>query len=260
MRVFFDERCLSAPDLATLLRTWRQAADLATSHMPGLSLYFDRDAARKGGFLQRFNSLTKDQRVFFADIVFGSDKVKDWRPLAIAPDSLCQLETENTAVEDCAICEAYEHRKNHPTTALFGHNQSSYAARSLVRVTKIFPVEPQLELACGTSIADFRKIGRDWQCLVVEYELTLKRPPLESETVLEQAPERFVRVGKVERNGRRPVYRELVTNHLYYVDGLHFGAAAHLEVFNADEAHIGIADLQGNVDASKRVQGRRLLW
>jgi hypothetical protein len=51
------------------------------------------------------------------------------------------------------------------------------------------------------------------------------------------------------------VYKELSTKYYWYEDNLHH---SHYEVFNQNEEHIGIADISGNVDVSKRVDGRKL--
>lgn len=51
------------------------------------------------------------------------------------------------------------------------------------------------------------------------------------------------------------IYKELLSKCYWYLDNLHH---SHYEVFNSQEEHIGLADLNGNVDVSKRVNGRRL--
>jgi hypothetical protein len=52
----------------------------------------------------------------------------------------------------------------------------------------------------------------------------------------------------------QPVYREKKTNYYWYLDNLH---KDHYEVFDSNEIHIGIADMQGNIDPSGRVDNRR---
>lgn len=58
-------------------------------------------------------------------------------------------------------------------------------------------------------------------------------------------------------DGRR-VYRHIVRRHLCCVDNLHFGRGAHLEVFDKHCRHIGTASLDGQLDPSGRVEGRKL--
>ena len=51
------------------------------------------------------------------------------------------------------------------------------------------------------------------------------------------------------------VYKELSTKCFWYLDNLHH---SHYEVFDKKEDHIGVADMAGTVDVSKRVDGRKL--
>ena len=52
------------------------------------------------------------------------------------------------------------------------------------------------------------------------------------------------------------VYKELKTNCFWHLDNLH---KDHYEVYNSIQEHIGIADLAGIVDATKRIAGRTLM-
>jgi hypothetical protein len=56
------------------------------------------------------------------------------------------------------------------------------------------------------------------------------------------------------RQGQR-VYRRITTNDYWYLDNLHKN---HYEVFDSNRKHVGEADLQGNIDISKRINGRTL--
>ncbi len=50
----------------------------------------------------------------------------------------------------------------------------------------------------------------------------------------------------------RTIYKERETGYLWYVDNLHYGKAAHLEVFDkTGNNHIGESDLEGNIDRAK---------
>jgi hypothetical protein len=91
------------------------------------------------------------------------------------------------------------------------------------------------------------------------YDPTSTEPPKDFETILVKAPERFVSTGKRHGQSDRKIYRELATGYLYYVDNLHYGASAHLEVFTAAGEHLGTANIEtGELDASKRRSGRWL--
>jgi hypothetical protein len=59
---------------------------------------------------------------------------------------------------------------------------------------------------------------------------------------------------KVFRQGQQ-VYKEIKTNFYWYLDNLHKN---HYEVFDDNKNHIGIADMKGVVDTSRKVNGRTL--
>jgi hypothetical protein len=62
---------------------------------------------------------------------------------------------------------------------------------------------------------------------------------------------RFCRTGR-SRQGQT-VYKEITTGNYWYLDNLHKN---HYEVFNSNREHVGIADLQGNINESERIKGR----
>ncbi len=51
------------------------------------------------------------------------------------------------------------------------------------------------------------------------------------------------------------VYQDITTKQYWYLDNLH---KDHYEVFDAQRNHIGIADLQGNIDKTRKVAGRKM--
>ncbi|WP_293139478.1 hypothetical protein [Okeania sp. SIO3I5] len=57
-----------------------------------------------------------------------------------------------------------------------------------------------------------------------------------------------------QHDGRR-IYKEKETGYLWYVDNLHYGKSAHLEVFDkTGKNHIGESNLEGNIDRAKSDQ------
>jgi len=199
-------------------------------------------------------------RTFIKPTLFGNEICSDWRQNILSSGSSYQIETEAHILTDCAICEAYEHYKITPNVALFGGSSSSYSGRCSVGVVKVHSLEPALTLACGVSFENFCRIAEGLGCLQIQYDSGSSLPPKDEETVLLQCPVRFIRTGKYERNGGRQVYREISTSRFFYVDRGHFGMAAHLEVFNSNEEHIGTANLNGEFDATGRAAGRVIQW
>ncbi|BDI14472.1 hypothetical protein ANSO36C_02740 [Nostoc cf. commune SO-36] len=50
----------------------------------------------------------------------------------------------------------------------------------------------------------------------------------------------------------------MLTGMYWYVDNLHYGTAAHLEVFDKRGYHIGEADLQGDINTSKKDKNKTI--
>jgi len=87
------------------------------------------------------------------------------------------------------------------------------------------------------------------------YSLTSPEPPRDDQTILVDR-ECFQRTNR-RQHGRR-VFEERATGYFWYICTAHKGAGAHFEVFGADFEHIGKAGLDGVIDRSRRVPGRRI--
>lgn len=87
------------------------------------------------------------------------------------------------------------------------------------------------------------------------YEADATDPPSDAQTCLVDrimyAPTSLVEQG-------RRVYQHKARQHYVYVDNLHVGAAAHLEVFDKRGLHIGEASLAGEIDRSKKDTEKRI--
>jgi hypothetical protein len=261
MNVVLDERGLltSGASLEQVLVLWTRIADRAANARRELLILFDRQIVETPGFLSAFNSISLNVRNLSSRIIFGRI-LTDWRAIRLSDGSHCRLGSENGAVSDCGVCEAYARRRTQRTIGLLGFEESSYAGRETVEILQVAPPGASVTIDCGSNFVDFERIGKSWNCFPLVYSREETRPPRDGETCLGNQPERFERTGRFERNGRRVVYREIVTGYFYYVDNLHYGLAAHLEVFDADEQHVAVADLDGNHDISGRVPGRVISW
>ncbi len=87
------------------------------------------------------------------------------------------------------------------------------------------------------------------------YDELSSDPPRDEQTILREK-ERFQKTSL--RYDGRAIYCEVATVRYWYVDNLHYGKAAHLEVFNQAGSHIGEADLEGNIDESKRDKNKTI--
>ncbi|HEY1046894.1 MAG TPA: hypothetical protein VGF79_10670, partial [Bacteroidia bacterium] len=58
----------------------------------------------------------------------------------------------------------------------------------------------------------------------------------------------------------RIVYKRIETSQLWVVDNLHYGTAAHIEVFReSDKAHIGISSISKvEINPKQKINGRTL--
>ena len=68
-----------------------------------------------------------------------------------------------------------------------------------------------------------------------------------------QKQSRFKRTKSVQQG--KPVFEEHSTGHFWYLDNFHKNE---YEVFNSQREHIGVADMLGNIDFTKKVNGRIL--
>lgn len=53
----------------------------------------------------------------------------------------------------------------------------------------------------------------------------------------------------------KAIFQEIRTGYYWYLDNLH---KDHYEVFDSSEKHLGVADMDGNIDRTKKVKGRTI--
>lgn len=135
----------------------------------------------------------------------------------------------NVNISGTSIAEACERDK-----VIISFKSDSYNAKalSIEKVEEVILVDNLFDTGHYSDLA----IARG---LVIPFSLT--------------DPIRFARTNRV--NQGQTVFREVQTGFYWYLDNLH---KSHYEVFDAQEKHIGEADLEGNIDNTKRVNGRRL--
>ncbi len=127
----------------------------------------------------------------------------------------------------------------------------------LISVIVIKNDEISTELDCVDNKLTFAAwLETNFQISRFEYDLNSRIPPLDSQTILRDK-KRFERTN-LPRQGGRVLYREKSTGCIWYADNLHFGMAAHIEVFDSTGFHLGEADLSGNLDYSKRDSNKKI--
>lgn len=233
---------------------------MADSVVPQPAFALDGNLVRGPRVLVHWNRLTRDQRTQFRRLLFDSDVVSNWRLAQRSSETECAIHCESDPVRDCGICEAYEYRSDDLSVGLIGNRDSSFAGEDLVHISRTQPAGAALSTNCACEPSSLATVFLRWGCRMRGYDATADRPPQDSETCLTEFTSRFVRTGRVERSGRRHVYADTATGFLYYVDNLHFGKAAHLEVFTSDGRHLGTATLDGELSPGTAIAGRCIHW
>jgi hypothetical protein len=261
MRGFLNEASiredLSVSALRLIYEMTRELA--ATDLVQGF--FLNRQFFEDGEFKSKFNRLpfTDPQlKAIIRAMVFSSKHFNDWRSQrvsAIQHTYECVELSENFT--DDSQCEAAEIKlQSISDCLLLGASGSRWRQFQQLH----FRIQGR-DIASLESLVTRNQLFAFLAKQPDYYNSATKDPPRDFQTVLIKDAARFVRTGKIERNGRRRVFMETATSYFYYVDNLHWGRAAHLEVFDSNEEHCGEADVaKGTIDRSKRVSGRRIQW
>jgi hypothetical protein len=175
--------------------------------------------------------------------------VANWResPIHLADDSFV---CANLQVRDTSLAELAERklRSRELVAALINFPNSRYQSKLQLEVIKNEVDTSQLScVEDGFQLAAWLKETLNLGFSTYDYDSD--EPPQDQETVLRDVT-RFRSAGLFQQ-GRR-VHLEVDTRRYWYVDNLHSGCAAHLEVFDSRGLHVGESNLDGDVDTSKR--------
>jgi hypothetical protein len=169
---------------------------------------------------------------------------------------LCQGDLENGS----SVAELAERLYQMPDLASFLTNFTNcrFSAHKQVEVSREDEVTPTKQLLNLDVIETIESL-EDWASskgfVPCRYPSSSAYPPRDDQTVLIDI-RRFERINLREQN--RAVYREIATGYFWYVDNLHYGVNAQLEVFDTLGKHLGTSDLNGVIDVNKKVPGRRI--
>ncbi|MBF0567477.1 MAG: hypothetical protein HQK95_01285 [Nitrospirae bacterium] len=197
----------------------------------------------------------RDLRELFYRNYFNNNS--DWRnkQLHKYTDSYCCITIDDN-VTGTSLAELAERKlkKDKLNSFIINFTYSIFHSCSEILVTKN-----------GADSADIDTVEDDigvnnWlnKCFEINrrtYPQDANRPPTDEETILYNT-KRFKRTNLT--NQGRMVYIESNTKYYWYLDNMHVGGNAHFEVFNFNRCHIGEADLRGNIDRSKAINGRTL--
>ncbi len=227
-------------------------------------LYWDEDpfqiykALENEVFISSLNKIRdKSLRQALIGVLRNKLNVKDWKSERIhSPDDWYQCKED--LVTDTSMAELAERKLQNADLLelLINFPQSKYAVSSFVIIIKKQDDDQPIRLACiddRVSLAEWLETNLHLSSF--EYDNTSTSRPTDEQTILRDK-NRFKPTSMLHQG--RKVYREAQTGHYWYVDNFHTGSAAHLEVFNLQGKHIGEADLDGNIDPTKRDTKKRL--
>nr|HEX4319147.1 hypothetical protein [Kofleriaceae bacterium] len=154
-------------------------------------------------------------------------------------------------VSDSSMAELAERlmRKAVPAGCLFNFEGSELVGYAEINISK----NRQLP---GTLVASFEAVS-EFEAWLGKFRgakpydpATATDPPIDEETCLADLTQ-FEPTSRPKQHGRT-LYEHRTTRDIYYVDNLHSGGSAHLEVFSRMGKHKGEASLVGKLDPSKR--------
>ncbi len=152
-----------------------------------------------------------------------------------------------------SIAESAERSLQEPARAriLLNFCPSRFNNISSVRVTK--NTEFSVNVDCAETIEAVASFLNRLKKTSRSYDPDSDVPPRDEETILLNALQ-YKRTPYIVQ-GRR-VYQHRETKNRVYVDQLHHGNAAHLEVFGRLGPHLGTADLDGTLQLGTAIAGR----
>jgi hypothetical protein len=220
-------------------------------------LFINYRALRDELFAGSLKHSLRDKSLALAlkNIVFNKHNAIDWNneQQHSLEDS---FDFDNRSVTGTSMAELAERKLNNLQLlgVLINFPRSKFEHLEIARVFKNKTREIDLE-----CIEDSRTLEK-WlykHSLLDIYDESSQEPPTDSQTVLRDS-RRFQATSMPFQQGRK-VYKEIKTGYYWYVDNLHIGKAAHIEIFSKNFQHMGEADLQGNIDYKSADKTKKLM-
>ena len=262
MITFLNERSLETHNdwAAALELFWRIASCAPTESL----LLRDGNYFDSGDFKKRFNhsigKLSPDRKSRAREMVFSDRYCRCWRAERVSDSAeTYYCEPPEKELRDCSITEGAGrlHRGETAWVGVLSAADSSFGQSNRIQATRSND-NKEVELFNLTKLEEWRQALSSQRGT---FDPTLNEVPRDFQTVLVKDATRFERTGKVERRSVRQVYREVSTGCLFYVDEGHPGHSSHLEVFDSQRRHLGVADIEsGELNVDQKVRGRRLRY
>ncbi|WP_228056148.1 hypothetical protein [Microcoleus sp. LEGE 07076] len=227
-------------------------------------LFVNYEAVKGSDFNQSLNQI-KDQslKLAFKNVLFNKLNPKEWRKEQVHSSTesfdCLMINGQYNVVNDTSLAEIAERKlQNSSSTYLlinFINSSFNLVHPHITNCCLITIVKNNDEVNCiELDGLDNKSALEDWlehtfnlSCSV--YDELSNDPPRDEQTILRDK-QRFEKTSS--RYDGRAIYREVATDRYWYVDNLHFGKSAHLEVFNKDKSHVGEADIKGKIDECKQ--------
>jgi hypothetical protein len=221
-----------------------------------IMLYFAIDKVQ---FEKSLNNL-KDKaiKMAFKNIVYNKNNPKDWRKeQRHSPQDEFKYVQQN--VTDTSLAEVAERKLQNENSiylvinfqnSSFNDSHTTIQSYSLISVVKNKNIEIEID---GL---DNQESLHHWISLKFpSYSNNSTYTPRDHQTILHNK-ERFRKSSKIFQG--RNIYVEKDTGHYWYIDNRHPRQSAHFEVFDTQRKHIGEANLDGDIDISKRDPNKKL--
>ena len=188
-------------------------------------------------------------------VLFNKLNAQDWQSTRFhSSDDLFTCLDE--VVTDTSMAELTERklRNQEMIGLLIKFPYSKFAGLRMVEISKNESSLSKLDcLDDRDGLTDW--LDEQLQSERFDYDFSSFTSPADLQTVLRDS-KRFQPT--TYRWHERRVYQEIGTGYHWYVDNLHKGVSAHLEVFDDNGNHIGEATLDGTLDVGKSDPSKRL--
>ncbi len=209
------------------------------------SVLLHRKALLESVFTSSFEQIRdKSLKLAFGQIVFNRTNPKDWtldQKHSLNDAFICPIIDE--FVEGTVLAEVAERNlqdKNKMPRLLINFKSSPFDATEIHVFKDDENFENPISLDCIDNQLDFDT----WLSL---YEIAKKA----NYYLVESG---FFRKTSSQVQGQS-IYQHNGNGQYWYLDNFHKN---HFEVFNEQQEHIGVADLEGNLDTTKKVNGRTI--
>jgi hypothetical protein len=261
MRVFINEKSLNSQYIN--VEEFESAVIVFTSLLNNLRNIDIPQIIYKDSYIENNNAivginfkaslhLLRDKfiRNSFINIVFNKMNPVEWRTEmkhSIEDSFLFNtIEYSDTTIGEISERVLIDVKNNY---LLINFTESDFKNINLINVIK--NGKTNIDVDCIDNNIDLETwIEEKYHLSRLSYRTDAKDPPTDLQTILRDRTE-FKKTNIRSKDGRT-VYVEINTNRYWYVDNLHFGLKAHLEVFSKNHKHIGESDLNGEINTSKR--------